>query len=427
MSETYALGSAIELQQAAHTPLLSPELRSAGMHEFNGQTLEVPTNTKAIYGADKIGLRADPAYHVDVVAEVALPGSTDQDNQHFAVTRWQNGYDGRISFALVGLEVDEHDGVHISGKPPIALVDGHPLALGRNSGRSGERVTGDQLWGRPYGSGVSREHLTIKLDGGTISFKDTSTFGTKYNTNWSQLVSHERDTDAYVAEHTISASERAELLGYLAVGVSDTGEIVKLFAGREIITRDSEVGGSATASVDIRSWVAGAEAIVVDSKREETRQIYEEYFNTVRKKINEKSKSNDWGYTEQMAVEAIFETIYEKMSYDLAYVNDISARLAADQNGTRKIDLSFYMQDGKGVCRHMALLAAWLGGELKQAGYLKGKMTAEVNQNSEVGAHEWARYTAADGSVMIIDPAQRYMGSLGNSESWDYRRPEEKR
>ena len=74
----------------------------------------------------------------------------------------------------------------------------------------------------------------------------------------------------------------------------------------------------------------------------------------------------------------------------------------------------------------MALACAWLGGELKQRHYLTGKTTAEVNQHAESGAHEWARYTAEDGTVTILDVAGHHVGGMV-TKAWDYRRPEEKR
>ena len=110
----------------------------------------------------------------------------------------------------------------------------------------------------------------------------------------------------------------------------------------------------------------------------------------------------------------------------------MSANIAASVNkDKRKVSLNYYLDYGKGVCRHMALATAWMGGELARNGILEGKATAEVNQRKkDNAAHEWARYTAKDGTVYILDPAQQYFGRLDESlerhGSWEYFRPGER-
>ena len=406
---------------------MAPEARSDQMDRLIHQTLKVPTYAAGLYSADTIGLHADPRYKVDVIVELALPGEAPEDREHLAITRWYDSQTSTTSFGIIGLMLGtDKKGAHISSQHEIALQRDVPLEFGRaNSSMGGVNIKGEDLWGKPYSSGVSRAHMAICLKGDGVIVNDTSTFGTKYKATWA-AVSKTEIQKGYVAEHTISAMDLAKQLGHMTTDTNEWGEAVKKFAGREIITRDSEIGGNATASVDIRSWVAGDEAIVVDGKRELTKPIYDKYLNTAREKMIEKSRAKNGLFEESMALEAIFETVTENMEYDHGYVKKVSDSFAKEQNGHRKIDLSEYMRDKKGVCRHMALLSAWLGGELKAEGYLSGRTTAEVNEKHNVGAHEWARYTDTNGNVTIIDPAKMYIGASVNPTGWDYRRAEEK-
>lgn len=404
----------------------SPEKRADYMQGLHNDAIEFAENSPALYPAEDIGLPAGgEKYDGAVIAEVAIPGENDENDRHFAIMRLTRKEDGRTGFAAVGLIADPETGkakaVSASADTWLALNDGKSLTFGR----SADAVSGDKLWGSPYSRDVSRHHLTVARKEGKIIIEDTSSNGSRYITKGvvSPKREQQEESDGYVAYHTLKAHEAAELRGMLKK--SEKGR--NAFWGRETIDRDSEIGGNSTATVDIRSWVAGAEAIVVDGKRPETKKFYDSYVDGVMGKLKQVAEFSGRGLKEDDVTKAIYETIVERMQYDLAHVNDWSNRLHTLAPDHRKIDLAAYLEEGKGVCRHMALMAAWLGGEFKAKGYLTGKLTAEVNQKAEIGAHEWARYTDRNGKVTIIDPAQRYYGSLEASREWDYRRDEEKR
>jgi hypothetical protein len=220
----------------------------------------------------------------------------------------------------------------------------------------------------------------------------------------------------YSADHTVAGKYLAEKRGLLKE---------QLFAGRPVITRDTyPIDGH----VDIRSWQAGDEATVVDSKK------YPKHYETLSGKFLEKISGTQWQQGEDMVpktLKAVFDSVSESMVYDLPFVDKISADMRSKNAEHRKVDLSLYLAAGKGVCRHMALAAAWLGGEMESRGFLPagGKFTAEVNQSTKGnGAHEWARYTSPNGEIYILDPAQKFFGTLaeavkraeGKPNAWEY-------
>lgn len=224
--------------------------------------------------------------------------------------------------------------------------------------------------------------------------------------------------DPYMDAHTVGAEEAARLLGMMRTDQAG----VERFGGRETIGRDTfPIDGK----VDIRSWQGGAEAIVVDSKKNP--EGYDPVRNRFQEQLAQQADTD-----ERSVLGTIYDTVRTTMRYDLDGVEELNKRLGvAEKTKTNKIGLEVYMDAGIGVCRHMALAESWLGGEAVESGLLPQgtKVTAEVNQHAERGAHEWARATLPDGSIYILDAAQGFFGTLQEAATraqWDYFRPEER-
>ncbi|MDB5170127.1 MAG: hypothetical protein JWN82_523 [Candidatus Saccharibacteria bacterium] len=379
-----------------------------------------------IYDIESIGLHPqDSVADISVVAEIVLQvdnperGISSQD-AHVAILRMKNRTDGRNIYVLQGLDVDEA-GNAIANKHFVP-VRSKGITLGRfaDSGHAEGKhtpVSAEALWGKgfQYDEGVSREHITLTSFGPRLFMHETSTNGTR-------LKGKVFATESHVSEHTISASELARRRQLL----NEQDE----FAGRKVITRNTTVGPKGEATVDIRSWGAGAEAIVVDPDKDP--QPYKELFDAFMKDLDSTRRwGPEGGLDEEAVLAAIHRAVSSSMEYDLPYVNEISEMMQKSGSDHRKINLAWYLDSKKGVCRQMALAAAWLGSEAAERGLLTGRMTAEVNQRvHDNAAHEWARYTAANGEVFIIDPAQRYFGRLANlsyrPDRWEYFRSGEK-
>lgn len=400
--------------------------RADSLQLLHKQVVAVNTET-SVYPADAIGLANEAGgVSYSVVAELALPSGESGWGSHMAVIRSSEGsYD---AFYLCGLHVDEQSGfASASDAPPTLLPqDGSTLWIDR----ADDAVSIRTLLGSndTHTRGISRYHVGLAVQDGKLFIGDNSSNGTKFfATAVEQTGAEGREViaiqpeDDYVAAHTRIVDRKALEAGLM----TPTGK----FAGRYRIDRNSEIGGSSLHTVDARSWGGGAEAIVIDSSKEGA-AWYRHYRDTAVYLIQEKERETGTKANEQVVLQAIADTVDKNMTYDLAFVDETSRSLAALTTlatEARKINLGFYMSSQKGVCRHMALASAWLGGELKQLGYLRGKSTAEVNQHATNGAHEWMRYTAEDGTVTIIDVAHHYVGGPVAPGGWDYRRDEEKR
>lgn len=228
--------------------------------------------------------------------------------------------------------------------------------------------------------------------------------------------------DEHFSEHTQSLRDVGRRRG----DIKDD-----LYQGRRIIDRDT---GDPEGMVDIRSS-GNSEAIVVDSKGESA-PAYQKLMYELEAEIRTGLESGE-ELTNELVLKAVYEAVRSSMKYDLSYVNEFANKLRSERGtGGRKVNLGYYITNGKGVCRHMALACSWLGARAQGYGWIQGgKLTAEVNQRaSDNAAHEWARYTADDGTVYILDPAQNYFGTLEESlrqriagqNRWEYFRDGER-
>ena len=278
-------------------------------------------------------------------------------------------------------------------------------------------------------SNSSGGHFSVEVTDGDVVLRDNgATSSTRLIIAVPSLARHEDQSAvtapaSHAAIHTEFTSSMARLVGKL--------DETDSFAGRRLITRDSTIGGThPEATVDLRSWSAGGEAIVVevdDDPSGDYARLKQSVFDRIEALYGQGGKSRQQALTESEILKVINETVVSAMVYDLSYVDTLSEKLVAQGEEWRLVNLDYYLRAGKGICRHMALAAAWLGGELSELGMLSGRLTAEVNQRvADNAAHEWARYTGTNGEVFIIDPAGKYFGRLGDpSAPWNYLRPEE--
>jgi len=290
--------------------------------------------------------------------------------------------------------------------------------IGRDGDRESDSIIGSEtLWpGTGYfTTDVSKQHVSVFFDGNNINVLDTSIGGTKlYKEPSPSAEAVEEDEFGHLSEHTMTAEERARVAQLLR---DVNGK--KEYSGREPINRNTT---DPEGKVDIRAWSGGGEAIVVDSEKEP--DAYKELLKKCDTKLREMS-----GFTEKDLIQVIYDTVSETMKYDLEFANKTAESLLAK---SKKINLSAYLEEGKGVCRHMALSCQWLGARLaeKYTALLEGgEFTVPVNQRErDNAAHEWVRYTSPKGKVYIIDVAQGFVGTLEEVvqdtdrgvERWEY-------
>lgn len=407
---------------AGSVPTVESRLQQLDMAMLSRQSTTLDINASPVYSASEIGLAPQAGeYKVRVLAELALPGHEGGiQESHLAVLQVANAR-GEVRYALHGLTVDENGKATAARTQHVAIDPNSRTLIGgmadsAEESRGTHFVSARSLWGGhgTYSTAVSPVHLELIPDArGGLTINDVSKTGTGILRNRNNAPGN------HIEPHIQSAYE----LG-LQKGLIKDGK----FAGRPIIDYRTQLGGNNEPAVDINSWGAGGEAIVVGIARETDKQAYAELRQTFADKIAAIEHWSGHKPAERDVLRAIGETVAEKLEYDLPFVNDATDRLKKLSPESQKVNLSFYLDMKKGVCRHMSLAAAWLGGEAKTMGLLNGKMFVQANQDvRDNAAHQWVRYKDKEGNVSIIDPTlggkeavQTLKEAYNNPRSWYY-------
>ena len=184
------------------------------------------------------------------------------------------------------------------------------------------------------------------------------------------------------------------------------------FQGRPIIARDTKINGGV--------YMVGGmgEALVVDDKKyEQLNKTYSEFTKRAAGWFGKSIKAD------QKFFKRLLGFSQERLLYNLKKTEEIADQYSADQ----KISLDIFLDAGVGVCRHQAVLGAYLLEKMIGEGLIKGQVSVDRNIIQGQGGHAWIRYTDENGRVMIIDPAQDYVGPLEDikKDRWFYERPED--
>ena len=204
-----------------------------------------------------------------------------------------------------------------------------------------------------------------------------------------------------------------------------------LYNGRSIIARDTPINGG------IYLHIPKDEGIIVDDI------IYPKELN------NAYQEAEKWFYKNpvsrflrQQRGSSVFELIYkvthhqfggDKPLIDINFEVEqiIDETLAAKKTKSifeyNEIPLNLFMQRKAGVCRHQALLSAYIIERLINEERMAGKVSIDRNFIPQKGGHAWVRYEDPTKEIIIIDPAQHFVGNIKNApkDGWNYKRPED--
>lgn len=192
----------------------------------------------------------------------------------------------------------------------------------------------------------------------------------------------------------------------------EDGRIRAMFQGRPIIERDTRINGGINVGTKPR------EAIVVDDTKD---GILLGAYLVLLGRQRARAAIEGGDFKDKILNEA-FDLARELMPYNSYKVDQLNIKNGL--NNDTKVQLGFYIRNKCGVCRHQALLVAYLLEKLIDEGYLQGSVSYNRNTMEE-GGHGFVRYTNSRGKVIIIDPAQDLGGLIHEipKDAWDYRQP----
>lgn len=170
--------------------------------------------------------------------------------------------------------------------------------------------------------------------------------------------------------------------------------------GRPLIGRDTPINGGL--------YVGGGarEAILVDDsyKKSKLHEVYDELI------AKRKEAAKRGAHFKEGLLTDVFELVQQK----LPYRSDVVEQMARKYNikPDQKVSLTAYLKEGGGVCRHQALLVAYLLERLKKEGKVSGTVSVDRNFVKGRGGHAWVRYVNSIEQVIIIDPARKIIAEL---------------
>ncbi len=208
-------------------------------------------------------------------------------------------------------------------------------------------------------------------------------------------------------DRTIKIGERLKTLPFYEEPSreSPTGK----WQGRDIIGRDRPINRGV--------YLGGREreAIVVDDQKQQAlNDVYQDFLS------RRQAKEAQGIPFKQGVLDEAYNLTREVMPYSDTAVSELTRGLKPDQ----KVALESFIGKG-GVCRHQALLCAYLLERLAKEGKVAGHVSIDRNFVPGRGGHAWVRYTNSAGEVFIIDPAQQFIGKIEQTgkNAWFYERP----
>jgi hypothetical protein len=174
------------------------------------------------------------------------------------------------------------------------------------------------------------------------------------------------------------------------------------YLGRPIIGRDTPINGGV--------YLGGGEreAVVVDDSREDSplHDVYKELLRT-RSGVIKSGRS-----FRGEALSHVFDLVTKELPYNVKRVQKMGRKYGIKPD--QKVSLDIYLKEKAGVCRHRALLAAYLLERMKKEGIIRGTASVDRNYVPTRGGHAWVRYINSAGIVFIIDPTNDLINEISN-------------
>jgi hypothetical protein len=255
---------------------------------------------------------------------------------------------------------------------------------------------------------VSRHHCLISLSqDGQLTVSNLEPLNGTSVSGW--LMVDPNEIEPVVADYTSRVVADFDQRGWLSIDDQERPTVY----GRAIIGRNSK-----TVKDSIYA-TRNSEMILVDDKTPIVKQTVEEALQLV-------AETGQARLTLRDKLTLMNQAVFLTMRYDLSAVNQV-----CDAKRGQIVPLSQFIQQGIGVCRQQALLAALILEEAVTRGVLPdGEVHVERNVDMQVtpdgSGHAWAIYRPKDGKDFVVDPAMKITGTrkeAGAKTKWRHYLP----
>jgi hypothetical protein len=200
------------------------------------------------------------------------------------------------------------------------------------------------------------------------------------------------------------------------------------FGERPLLGRDAPYNQSVNPRFQAITSVPFLGIVIDDVKYPKLGRIYSEVYQSKLQRVASKYAGVE---REQELMKTVFEHVYGEMRYERECDNIVMRELGIaginyGPGNMPKVDILEYISRKIGVCEHQAMYAGYLVEKLQREGVLGPNVRISHERNHiRAGGHSWARVTLSDGTVWVIDPAQKYVGPMQGAHNWVYARPED--
>ena len=159
------------------------------------------------------------------------------------------------------------------------------------------------------------------------------------------------------------------------------------------------------------------EAIVVDGESPEMRELSKTFLHELM------VESRDRIVTERWILQRVMDKVQRMMPVD----DSVASTMHRRYNNDEIVGLSKYLRNG-GVCRHQALLSAFLIEKLSDNSLISGRVGVERNTSIDRYSHAWAvlKHDTNQDNTIVIDATQNFLGTknqahrLQSQGVWNY-------
>lgn len=285
------------------------------------------------------------------------------------------------------------------------VIEGKPIVIGR------ENYTNRFN----YPNTVSRDHFSVTYENGELFIRNMRpTNNTAVTAHLAVSREPKREVMRHIVEDRRTRAVEDRIQQHPNYGEKDDTAPYGYYLNHPIL-------GRASTSVEDGVYMGGSarEAILVDGKSVAMRRVYEGVESELRR-----SFTRDETLHIGIILSKVMTSVQDVMPYD----GPKTANISGQHYGDKLVGLSTYLEERAGVCRHQALMAAYILENLINDGHMAGVVGVERNTVEDLGGtHAWAVYKSRHNGkdeIIVVDPAQSFVGTKDQAlrdGRWEYR------
>lgn len=362
------------------------------MSIHSSETAPAPVNASELLVGHKVDAKG---LHVDLGETLAI----DNDDLNRAI--------GETALVIAGIRAGKEDEFLVLDtrhsekfNSPLLLVSGNdPQQLkgiwSRKQLQVGRKHHAERF---NYSGYTSANHFSLdySADNDSLLLRDSNSHNGTYFTGYEVGESDGNRSDARGLKASYTHYMGEEMQQDKSYGEKDAEAPYGYYKNHPIIGRESRSMRNGAYGTN------GSEQIIIDDKSRAVQAVID----------REIERIESIGVSPTTGERAILKDIMSEVAHVLEYdLRKTEAICEPHYDNKGMVMMSEFIDNGVGVCRQQAVLAALIMESAIEKNLLYGEISVERNQDLELrGGHAWAVLKGGSGDI-IVDPAQKFVGS----------------